>query len=95
MYKVYHNMSNSVISSMFTKVDLIHVRFTRSLNQNFYVFFLAVLIFADFLSLIMELLFGMHCLMNLKALLLFISLNELLKTVYLLVIIELNVYYNL
>ena len=31
-------MSNSVISSMFTKVDLIHVRFTRSLNQNFYVF---------------------------------------------------------
>lgn len=38
MYKVYHNMSNSVISSMFTKVDLIHVRFTRSLNQNFYVF---------------------------------------------------------
>ena len=38
MYKVYHNTSNSVISSMFTKVKLVHVRLTSSLNSNFYVF---------------------------------------------------------
>ena len=35
MYKVYHNTSNSVISSMLTKVESVHVRFTRSLNKNF------------------------------------------------------------
>ena len=81
MYKVYHKTSYNVIGIIFTKVELVNVRLTGSLNKKIFMFFLAVLIFAYFSSLIMVLLFGNYCLKMLKTLLLITSLNVLLKTV--------------
>ena len=60
-YKVHHNMSDSVISSMLTKVESVHVKLARSLNTKCYGFPFCIKM-RRFFPLLMVLLFETHCL---------------------------------